>query len=127
MSQAYTERVLDHFQNPRNFGQLDQPDISLEQSNPACAADRIRLDLRFEEGEIVDVRFSGQGCVISLAAASILTERIKGALLADLQDLSRDEFLEMLAISPRASQLKCALLAPEIFREAAYGEPEWPR
>lgn len=121
MNMTYTERVLDHYQNPRNYGHLDEPDVSLEDSNPVCG-DRIRLDLRVEDGRVVDVRFSGHGCIISLATASILTEMIKGNLLEDLQTLDGDEFLKMLSIPLRPSRLECALLALKIFRKAAYGE-----
>lgn len=125
MSEMYTERLLDHYQNPRNRGQLESPDIAAEEYNPLCG-DRVTVEARLEAGRIVEVRFEGRGCALCLGAASILTEAIQGRTLEELTSLGHEEFLAELHSKPRPSRLKCALLPWMAFRHAAYGEEEWP-
>jgi nitrogen fixation NifU-like protein len=103
----YRQNILDHYQNPRNFGTLPKPDISVEDSNPLCG-DKIRMDLSIEDGRVTDVRFSGVGCSISRAAASMLTEEIK-----------------MLGIELGPVRLKCALLALKTLKVGVYGIRGW--
>ena len=122
----YTERLMDHYRNPRNRGHLDDPDRTVDEYNPLCG-DRVTLELRFHQDHIVDARFEGRGCALCLAAASILTETIKGRPLRDLRMLGKDEFLAELQSAPRPSRLKCALLPWIAFRRAAFGEDEWQR
>ena len=93
----YRQNILDHYQNPRNFGTLEHPDISAEDSNPLCG-DEIRIDLLVKDGVIEDVRFSGKGCSISRAAASMLTEEIRGKTLEEVKRIGKDDVLEMLGI-----------------------------
>ena len=107
----YQEELLDHYENPSNYGTLPNPDISHEEDNPLCG-DRIRIDLGVEDGIIKKVRFSGHGCTISLAAASMLTEEIAGKSLAEVKQLSRDDILEMIGIPLGPVRVKCALLPP---------------
>jgi nitrogen fixation NifU-like protein len=73
----YSERLLDHFQNPRNVGELGAPAVTVEVSNPACG-DILRLSVRFEEGRAVEVRYKVRGCTASIAAGSALTEWMTG-------------------------------------------------
>lgn len=121
----YTERLLDHYRNPRNRGRLDAPDLAAEEYNPLCG-DRVTVEARLEAGRIVEARFEGRGCALCLGAASILTETIQGRSLDELRALGKDEFLAELQSQPRPSRLKCALLPWLAFRHAAYGEEEWP-
>jgi nitrogen fixation NifU-like protein len=93
MEDLYRELILDHYENPRNYGVLPDADISYEDDNPLCG-DRIRIDLKVQDGRIVDVRFSGKGCAISQASASMLTERIKGATVEEARRLTRQEILD---------------------------------
>jgi nitrogen fixation NifU-like protein len=125
VSEMYTERLLDHYRNPRNQGHLVSPDLSAEEYNPLCG-DRVTIEIRVQEGRIADVRFDGRGCALCLGAASILTETIEGRTLDELSSLGKDEFLAELQSTPRPSRLKCALLPWMAFRHAAYGEEEWP-
>jgi len=67
------EILLDHYQNPRNFGHLENPDIVHEEGNPSCG-DQIRIEIKLEDNKIADIKFTGKGCTISQASASILTE-----------------------------------------------------
>jgi len=120
----YRQNILDHYQNPRNFGTLPKPDISVEDSNPLCG-DKIRMDLLVEDGRVADVRFSGVGCSISRAAASMLTEEIKGKTLEDVKRIGRDEVLEMLGIELGPVRLKCALLALKTLKVGVYGIRGW--
>lgn len=120
----YRQNILDHYQNPRNFGTLPKPDISVEDSNPLCG-DKIRMDLLVTDGRVEDVRFSGVGCSISRAAASMLTEEIKGKTLEEVKRIGRDEVLEMLGIELGPVRLKCALLALKTLKVGVYGIRGW--
>ena len=121
----YQEELLDHYENPSNYGTLPNPDISHEEDNPLCG-DRIRIDLGVEDGIIKKVRFSGHGCTISLAAASMLTEEITGKSLAEVKQLSRDDILEMIGIPLGPVRVKCALLPLKVLKAGAYGITAWP-
>lgn len=121
----YMEQILDHYKSPRNFGRLENPDISHEEGNPSCG-DQIRIDLQIADGKIADVRFSGKGCAISQAAASMLTEIIKGQSLEDVKKLSKEDMLNELGIEISAIRLKCALLALKVVKAGVYGIKGWP-
>jgi nitrogen fixation NifU-like protein len=82
-TRVYSERLLDHFQNPRNVGELAPPAVTVEASNPACG-DILRLSARFEGGVAVEVRYKVRGCTASIAAGSALTEWITGRTLAEI-------------------------------------------
>jgi len=121
----YRQNILEHYQNPRNFGTLERPDISAEDSNPLCG-DEIRIDLHVKDGVIEDVRFSGKGCSISRAAASMLTEEIRGKTLEEVKRIGKDDVLEMLGIELGPVRLKCALLALKTLKVGVYGVRGWP-
>jgi len=121
----YEEDILDHYENPSNYGTLENPDISYEEDNPLCG-DRIRVDLEVEDGTIKDVRFSGHGCTISQAAASMLTEEVKGRTLEEIKRFTKDDILEMLGIPLGPVRLKCGLLALKVLKAGAYGIKGWP-
>ena len=120
----YRQNILDHYQNPRNFGTLEKPDISAEDSNPLCG-DKIRIDLRVKNGTIEDVKFTGIGCSISRAAASMLTEEVRGKTLEEVKQIGRDEVLELLGIELGPVRLKCALLALKTLKVGVYGLQSW--
>jgi nitrogen fixation NifU-like protein len=121
----FRENILDHYQHPRNRGTIENPDISYEDANPLCG-DRIRIDLRVKEGRIEQMRFSGTGCSISQAAASMLCEALEGKTLEEVKQLSRDDVLEMLGIELGPVRLKCGLLALKTLKAGAYGIHQWP-
>ncbi|MBO9360713.1 MAG: SUF system NifU family Fe-S cluster assembly protein [Thermoflexus sp.] len=123
MEDLYREIILDHYENPRNYGVLPDADISYEDDNPLCG-DRIRIDLKLQDGRIVDVRFSGKGCAISQASASMLTERIKGATVEEARQLTRNDILEMLGIPIGPARIKCALLSLKVLKAGLYGLPK---
>ena len=121
----FRENILDHYKNPRNRGTLEHPDITYEDANPLCG-DKLRMDFKVKDGTIEQVRFSGQGCSISQAAASMLCERIEGQSLEEVKKISRDDVLEMLGIELGPVRLKCALLALKTMKAGIYGLKNWP-
>ncbi len=117
MDDLYKEYILEHYRHPRNSGTLEQPDVSHEDDNPLCG-DRIRMDLALDGGRIGAIRFSGRGCAISQASASMLTEQVGGMLLDEVLEIGKDDILENLGIAISAARLKCALLGWAVLRGA---------
>lgn len=115
MVALYSDVILDHFRNPRNYGSLSSPDIAYEDVNPLCG-DRIRIELELRGGLVAAARFKGDGCAISLAAASILTELVVGARIDDGDVISSDALLSSLKSNIKPSRMKCALLPLEVLR-----------
>ncbi len=125
MEDLYRDNIIDHYQNPRNYGTLDHPDISYQDSNPVCG-DEIRIDLKVDDGRVTDARFTGRGCSISQAAASMLTEDIIGKSLDDVRQIDKQYILDMLGIPLGPVRLKCALLSLKVLKAGAYGLHGWP-
>lgn len=94
LTDLYREVILDHFRTPRNKGRLDDPDRHAEGTNPLCG-DEIQIDLAVTDGVISDVRIDGQGCSISQASASMMTEAIKGKSLDEVASLA-DTFNQLM-------------------------------
>ena len=125
MSDVYREEILDHFRNPRNHGTLDPADATFEDTNPLCG-DRVRMDLRFADERIADIRFSGRGCAISQASASMLTDLVKGKSIEEVRALTKDDVLDEIGIPISPARLKCALLPLKVLKASAYGFEGWP-
>jgi len=123
--EIYRENILEHYKHPRHHGTLEHPDITYEDANPLCG-DHIRMDLKVRDGRVEDVRFSGHGCSISQASASMLCERIAGQPLEEIKRIGRDDVLEMLGIELGPVRLKCALLALKTLKAGVYGITQWP-
>jgi nitrogen fixation NifU-like protein len=119
-SDMYRQQILDHYKNPRNYGELDDADFSHVGENPSCG-DTIRVDVRLEEdGDTIDyVAFSGDGCAISQAAASLLTEALPGTTLSELDEMDRDDVVEMLGVDISPMRIKCAVLAEKVAQDGA--------
>ncbi len=126
MSDFYRENILDHYKNPRNFGTIDHPDISHQENNPLCG-DVVRIDLKLDGEKIAEVKFSGQGCAISQASASMLTEMIAGHTLDEVKKIGKEEILDNLGIPLGPVRLKCALLALKVLKAGVYGLSGWSK
>ncbi len=99
---SYSEQVLDHFEHPRNIGELASPDAEVRLEHPVCG-DIMSLAVKLANGHIHEVRYRTRGCVASIAAGSCLTEMIQGKSLAEASTLQREHLLEALGGLPNAS------------------------
>jgi nitrogen fixation NifU-like protein len=123
MDDLYREVILDHYRNPRNKGELEQPTHTFQDDNPLCG-DHIRIDLLVNDKDIIEqVRFSGEGCAISQASASMLTEMLVGKSIEDAKKIGKQEILDALGIQLGPVRLKCALLSLKVLKGAVYGLP----
>lgn len=116
MPVLYSDVLLDHFRRPRNYGSLAEPNISNEQFNPLCG-DRIRIELKLEESVVSEARFKGDGCAISIAAASLLTELITGENIEAISGLTDERLIAALESDIKPARRQCALLALQALRE----------
>ena len=116
MPVLYSDVLLDHFRRPRNYGSLAEPNISNEQFNPLCG-DRIRIELKLEESVVSEARFKGDGCAISIAAASLLTELITGEDIEAISGLTDERLIAALESDIKPARRQCALLALQALRE----------
>lgn len=120
----YREQIIDLYENPLNFGVLDPADFSYEEDNPLCG-DVIRIDVRLDaNGRIAEASWSGDGCAISQASASLLTEEIKGKTLAEVKAFPKEELLDMIGVPLSMARIKCALLSLKVLKAGAYGLPD---
>jgi len=116
MPALYSDILLDHFRHPRNYGSLVAPDISNEQFNPLCG-DRIRIELKVKESIVSEARFKGDGCAISTAAASLLTELVVGEDVAQLAGFPDARLIAALESDIQPARMQCALLPLQALRE----------
>lgn len=114
----YAENVLDHYRNPKNYGKLSKPDVRESDLNPLCG-DHYEFQIRLSRGAIKDVKFNGDGCAISMASASMLSEFVKGKKLSSLSKLSEKDVVRLLKIEVSPVRMKCAMLPIDILRRCA--------
>lgn len=115
----YQQQIIDHYKHPRNEGRIENADFVVYEVNTLCG-DGLKFYIKLDEKKeiIEDVKFEGEGCAISQASASMLTEEIKGMNLDDAKkDIDKDFIIEMLGIEINPSRLKCALLSLECLRK----------
>ncbi len=98
----YSPQLLDHFQNPRNVGEVTNPDASVQIENPACG-DILKLTMRITSGRIAEIRFLAKGCVPAMACGSLLTELVQGKTVAEARKLKREELVKAIGGLPEAS------------------------
>lgn len=123
-SSIYREQIIDLYEHPLNRGQLDPADFSYEEDNPLCG-DVIRIDARLDEnGRVAEIAWSGEGCAISQASASLLTEEIKGLTLEEVKAFPKERLLELIGVPLSMARVKCALLSLKVLKAGAYGIPD---
>jgi len=120
MDDLYRQHILEHYRDPSNHGHLEHPDIHVGDTNPLCG-DRVEIDLRLDGDRVTEVRFSGRGCAISQASASMLTEKVEGATLDDLRALKPDDIFEMLGVEIGPARQRCALLSLRVLHQGIGG------
>lgn len=104
-----TEVLLDHYRNPHNYGKMEEPSVTMAEYNPVCG-DTVQINLKIENGVVVDAKFIGRGCSVSQGTASMLTDRVKGMGLEEIKKISKEDVLDMLGLSLGPSREKCAIL-----------------
>jgi nitrogen fixation NifU-like protein len=119
-SDMYRQQILDHYKNPRNYGEIEDPTFTHVGENPSCG-DTIQIDVALaDDGETIErVAFSGDGCAISQASASMLTEKLRGKTLEELEAMDTDDITEMLGVDISPMRIKCAVLAEKVFQDGA--------
>jgi nitrogen fixation NifU-like protein len=125
MDDLYRDYILDHYKQPRNFGELEPHDLEALEHNPLCG-DELGVHIRVVDDRIEDIRFHGHGCAISQASASIASEELKGMTLEEVGRLDADWMIDLLGIPVSATRRKCALLNLKVVRGAVTGDHAWP-
>lgn len=116
MNSIYQERILQHSTSPHNFGRLPSATNKILLDNPLCG-DVIQMEVEIEKGVVKDAMFTGKGCAISKAAASILTDKAKNTKISELRKWDKISIIEMLGIELGPNRLKCALLPLEALQK----------
>ncbi|MEM5811983.1 MAG: SUF system NifU family Fe-S cluster assembly protein [Candidatus Aenigmatarchaeota archaeon] len=119
-SEIYQTIILEHYRNPKNYGTIENPTVKYRDSNPLCG-DTIEIYLKINDGKIYDIKFSGKGCAISQAGASMLTEKMKNKSLEEAKKFSKEDMIKLFGnINFGPIRIKCALLAYKVFKMALY-------
>jgi len=112
----YRKQIIDHYKNPRNFGNLKMRCKKSHGENPSCG-DSINIDVCIKKGRIKDIKFSGEGCAIAIATASMLTDKVKGMKIEKVADISLSDVEEMLGIKILPARKRCAMLSLNILKK----------
>jgi nitrogen fixation protein NifU and related proteins len=121
MDDLYREEILDHYEHPHHHGTLDSADISISDNNPSCG-DRISIDVKLspDRKRIAEIAFSGDGCVISQAAISMLMDAVVGAPVDEVRRLDRHGVLNLLGVPLTPTRVKCAVLGLKVLQAGLY-------
>lgn len=113
----YREEILEHYKNPKNFGQLENADVSVVTDNHVCG-DHMEMQMNLDQDKVTEIRFFGESCAISRAAASMLTETVIGKTLAELKKLTKEDHLSRLQTKLSPSREMCAMLSFNTLQQA---------
>lgn len=113
----YREDMIDHYQNPRNYGEIVDADAIIELENSSCG-DKIKLFVKLKGDKVDEISFIGEGCAVAIASASKLTEYAKGKDLSHIQQLTTDDLLEIIKVELTISRIKCANLSLETLKKS---------
>jgi nitrogen fixation NifU-like protein len=117
-SDMYRQQILDHYRNPRNYGELEGATFSHIGENTSCG-DEIEVFVALDDDRVEAVTFTGDGCAISQAAASLLSEEVTGMTLEELYELDRDDVLDLLGVEVTPMRIKCAVLVEKVLQDGA--------
>ena len=118
--EMYQDNIMDHYESPSHRGTLEHPTFEIRDLNPLCG-DEVRIQARLDdESHLVAVRFEGKGCVISLAAASMLMEAVEGKTLDEVKKMGRQDMLDLLGVPLTTMRVKCAMLPLRALEKAIH-------
>ena len=117
MDNIYKDNIIDHYQNPRNFGDLTGADVVVREANASCG-DMLQMAVKFNAGKISDIKFKSIGCAISTAAGSLLTEAIVGKTVNEVKKFSEGDMMALLGIKVSPTRMKCAILPLRALQKA---------
>jgi nitrogen fixation protein NifU and related proteins len=115
----YAEELIHHYEHPSNKRKMSDASASMEEENVSCG-DVIRAYVKLDGKKIKEVSFDGSGCVISMGAASILTEDLKGKTIEQLEKMGKEDMLKLIHVDPGPVRMHCATLALRAFKKAAF-------
>ncbi|MBD3329657.1 Fe-S cluster protein [Candidatus Dojkabacteria bacterium] len=113
----YKKNILDHYRNPKHNEKVEEPDLSGVASNLSCG-DTLKVEIKLSEQRISKIGFEGRGCAISIASASMLTDKLVEMHIDEVKDLSSDYVLDLVGLDKNSVRVKCALLILEAIKAA---------